>query len=315
MVSLDIGRYRFRWIAQERARMPVFLGPTLRGGLGHVLRRLVCVTRQPECSTCLLRFRCAYPTLFEPYAPPGTPFAARYARMPVPFVIRAPLQREPARSLEPGQPLEFELLLVGRANLDLPYYLLALVDLGKRGIGPRRHRFHLQEAAAWTPDGFVPVYSDGEGIVRTDVPPTPVGQQAALLPETGRLVVRFVTPARLDLNGDLVYPVEFIHLTRALLERRRALLTCYGGTTAPGEVELIERATAVRRAEDRTCWVELSRYSTRQRTSMRIGGAAGTVAYEGEDFRLFADLLGFGEWLHVGKLATMGFGQMEVVRG
>lgn len=314
MSAFEVGLYRFRWVSEAGGRLPRFLGPTLRGGLGHVLRRLVCVTRLPDCAGCLLRFRCAYPVLFQPFAPRGASAGGRYERMPVPFVLRVPFGADWKPVLRTGEAVEFEMVLVGRANYDLPYYVLALADLGRAGVGPTRHRLRLEEVAAWAPEGFVTVYRAEDAALRTDIPPMSLDRllEKATLPDRRRLTVRFVTPVRLDLRGDLVYPVAFHQLVRALDQRWRALVACYGGPV-PEEVDLAE-AERARAVSDRTRWVDLRRYSTRQRTDMRIGGAVGTVTYEGPDFGAFCRLLAFGEWLGVGKLTSMGLGRMEVVR-
>ncbi len=314
MGAFEVGRYRFRWVSESDGRLPRFLGPSLRGGLGHVLRRMVCVTRLPDCAGCILRYRCAYPVLFQPFAPPGAPAGDRYERMPVPFVLRVPFGRAWQPELRAGEPVEFEIVLVGRANQDLPYYVLALADVGRAGLGPTRHRLRLEEVAAWAPEGFLPVYRADDAMLRTDAPLVPLDRllRESTLPDSRRLTVRFATPVRLDLRGDLVYPVAFHQLVRALDERWRALAACYGGLR-PEDVDLAE-AEHARAVRDRTRWVDLRRYSTRQRSDMRIGGAVGTVTYEGSNFAGYGRLLAFGEWLGVGKLTSMGLGRMEVVR-
>jgi hypothetical protein len=235
--------------------------------------------------------------------------------MPVPFILRVPFGRAWRGELQAGQSVEFELVLIGKANLDLPYYVLALSELGRAGLGPTRHKLRLEEVAAWTSDGFVPVYQGEGSTIRTDVGPFPLQQVLTEfgVPDGSRLVIRFASPVRLDLRGDLVYPVEFTDLLQSLAQRSQALSACYGSAPIPHAP--LDRARAARRAVDRTRWVDLARYSTRQRAHMRIGGAVGTVTYEGADFSAFASLLGFGEWLGVGKLTSMGFGRMEVVRG
>lgn len=311
---MEVGRYRFRWVSEVDGRLPQFLGPTLRGGLGYTLRRMVCVTRLPDCASCLLRYRCAYPVLFQPFASKAASQGGRYERMPVPFILRVPFGPSWSPQRRAGDILEFELVLVGRANLDLPYYVLALMDLGKMGLGPTRHRLRLEAVDAWTAEGFVPLYRSEDAVLRADPPLLQLDQLLNSLPTAAGplLGVRFLSPVRLDLQGDLVYPVTFGQLVRALLERLRALAACYGGLDLP-EVSL-EQAAQVRTATDRTRWVDLTRYSTRQRTHMQIGGAVGTVFYEGADFSPFAGLLAAGEWLGVGKLTSMGLGRMEVVR-
>ncbi|MCS7171990.1 MAG: CRISPR system precrRNA processing endoribonuclease RAMP protein Cas6 [Armatimonadetes bacterium] len=154
-----------------------------------------------------------------------------------------------------------------------------------------------------------------DGALRTDAPTLTLQRlrEEAALPDRTRVTVRFASPVRLDLRGDLVYPVRFHHLVHALEQRFRALVACYGG--APPDRISLEEAEQARVVSDRTRWVDLQRYSTRQRTEMKIGGAVGTVTYEAEDLSPFARLLAFGEWLGVGKLTSMGLDRMEVVRG
>ncbi len=207
------------------------------------------------------------------------------------------------------------MVLVSRANQDLPYYVLALAELGQAGLGPARHRLRLEEVAAWTPQGFVTIYHGANPVLRTDAPTFSLDQllDEAHVPHVPRLTVRFASPVRMDLHRDLVYPVQFSHLVRALNERLRALAACYGGLQA-FQVPLAEAEVAIT-VVDRTRWVDLRRYSARQRTELCIGGAVGIVTYGGVDFSPFAPLLTFGEWLGVGKLTSMGFGRMEVVRG
>ncbi len=57
--------------------------------------------------------------------------------MPVPFVLRVPFGRSSPTHLEAGQGLEFEMILLDRANLDLSYYILVLIELH---FGPHRAR-------------------------------------------------------------------------------------------------------------------------------------------------------------------------------
>ncbi len=309
MGGLCVGLYTFYMEAVKPAILPRFLGPALRGGLGHTLRRMVCVTRLPDCDGCLLRFHCAYPTIFQPYALPDRSQGGRYARMPVPFVLRIPWGE---RAVEPGEVVDLGLVLLGEANQYLPYYLLAIRELGRRGIGRQRIRFRLSHVNASSTTGPVTLYRDGEETVRTDITPLRLSDliYAASIPDARVVTVRFVTPVRIDLGDDLVYPVDFGYLIRGIAERWRALEACYGN----GSILEVPEADQVVRAEDSTRWVEFCRYSTRQRTRMKLGGAVGQVTYQGPDMAAFSHLLAAGEWLGVGKLTSMGFGRLEVVR-
>ncbi len=317
---LPVSRYRFTLIAEAPAVLPPFPGSTLRGALGHWLRHLVCATRLPACAPCPLRFSCAYPVLFEPYAPPDHPEADRYAHLPTPFTLEVSFDPEPlfARRrldplvLEPGQPLVFGLTLIGRAREHAPYYVYAVMEMARRGLGSPRQPFRLVRVERLAPGASQTLYTEEGGFLEhppaRDLPFAPPSLTSR------RIAVRFATPTRLDLDHDLVYPVEFHHLIRALVQRIRALQAGHGllAGWAP-ERGLLDAARKARRVEDGTRWLDLRRYSTRQRAPMRIGGAVGTVIYENPDgFQPFADLLALGELLHVGKLASMGLGRMEI---
>ena len=52
--KLPIGHYQLRFRAQDPVRLPPFAGSAWRGAFGQALKRLICVTREPECAACLL---------------------------------------------------------------------------------------------------------------------------------------------------------------------------------------------------------------------------------------------------------------------
>lgn len=320
-VELPIARCRFTLAAEAPATLPPFPGPTLRGALGHTLRRLVCATHLPACAPCPLRFSCAYPTLFEPFMPPDRPAASRYTRPPTPFTLEVPFHPEPflnggelrPLTLAPKETLTFGLTMIGPARDHLPYYVYAVMQMARNGLGGRHQPFRLLRAEQLTPRGPRVIYEEGDE--HLEHPPALTTPMRIPVLSSARLTIRFLTPARLDLGKDLIYPIEFHHLIQAISQRAMALDASYGFLNGfRPDPSLIEAARSVRRVEDRTRWLDLRRYSTRQKTPMRIGGAVGTVVYESEGtFEPFAPLLALGELLHVGKLASMGLGRMEVI--
>lgn len=320
LVELPITRCRLTIAAEAPTTLPPFPGPTLRGALGYTLRRLVCATHMPACAPCPLRFSCAYPLLFEPFMPPDRPAASRYTRPPTPFMLEVPFHSEPflrgeelrPLTMAPGETLTFGLTIIGPARDHLPYYVYAVMKMTRNGLGGRHQPFRLLRVEQLIPQGPRVIYQEGGKYI--EHPPAPTMPMPIPILSSSRLAIRFVTPARLDLGKDLIYPIEFHHLIQAIRHRVMALDASYGLLNGfhpdPG---LIEAARSVRRVEDRTRWLDLRRYSTRQKTPMRIGGAVGIVVYESEGtFEPFAPLLALGELLHVGKLASMGLGRLEV---
>ncbi len=326
--ALTLSRYRFTLKATHACSLPSYVGTALRGGLGHVLRRLVCATHLPACEACFLRHTCAFPILFQPFAPLDHPARGRYSRMPPPYVLRVPFDPGPFLaagrlspvSLAPGEMLQFGMIVLGDANRFLPYYVYALMQLAAKGLAGRDNTFVLWHVSALDGTREVPIYDHSRGDnVLMPPPSTQLHHLVRARPplDTRAIRVRFRTPLRLDLDGDLVYPVPFYHLVRGVVQRWQALEACYGtichDISREDLLSLLDRAPTVRIAADNTRWLDLERYSTRQRTRLRFGGAVGDIVYEAPDtFAPFTPLLAFAELLHVGKLTGFGFGALEV---
>lgn len=70
---------------------------------------------------------------------------------------------------------------------------------------------------------------------------------------------------------------------------------------------LVEQTEVIQLQAQDLRWFDWGRYSQRQQQEMQLGGLLGAVTLHG-DLAPFAELLHLGQWLHVGKNATMGLG-------
>ncbi len=68
--NFSCGRSRFVLQADTPLRLNAFAGSTLRGGFGHVFKRIVCTWHVGDCPRCLLKTTCSYPYIFETAPPP-----------------------------------------------------------------------------------------------------------------------------------------------------------------------------------------------------------------------------------------------------
>lgn len=261
----------------------------LRGAFGHALRRAVCsMGPAQDCGTCSLRRPCVYTRLFEPFieeAPP--PFLRGVAEAPRPYVFEPHDER---RDFAAGDPLGFDLLLIGQA-MDLePYAVLAVERMAAAGLGADRAPFEVE---------------------RTEFLP-PAAPPAAGLPED-RLTLRFLTPTRIRTGHEIAASLDFRALTFAMIRRVLELAHFH----VPGaEIDwsfrpMLERASAVRVTSSRLVWKDWERYSNRQQRKVGMGGVVGTMAVEG-DLAPFASLLRAAEVVHVGKGAVFGLGRVEI---
>ena len=81
MEHFSFSRYCFVVRAKSDLYLPPFKGSTLRGGFGHVFRKIVCVNKDKECNHCFLHEKCIYARVFES-RPPSRHFVRKYSVAP-----------------------------------------------------------------------------------------------------------------------------------------------------------------------------------------------------------------------------------------
>ncbi|MBI3060334.1 MAG: hypothetical protein HYY81_13715 [Deltaproteobacteria bacterium] len=84
-----------------------------------------------DCDRCILRFKCAYPYIFDTPVPKDSTRMRKYQTAPHPFVIEPPL--DTTTSYEPGSPLNFGLTLMGKAIDYLPYFIYTFERFWREG--------------------------------------------------------------------------------------------------------------------------------------------------------------------------------------
>ena len=296
---LPIARLHLTVRAEGPLQLPPYAGSMLRGAFGHALLALSPLPHT-DGKPCALHASCPYCQLFA--APPLPAHSLqKFSHMPQPYVIEPPTGG--AQQLQAGQSFGFGLVLIGKALGLLPTVLQAWQRALRTGLGPQH-----------TPCTLVDIY-DENGTQRlsnkreqlsnlsTTLPPAPaLGTQATL---------HFCTPLRLQVQGK---PVRAGQLTArdlliALARRHQLLCDVHLGAAAPQYdfKTLVEQAQAVALQAQDLHWFDWGRYSQRQKQEMQLGGLLGAVTLHG-DLAPFAELLHFGQWLHVGKNASFGLG-------
>ena len=304
------GKYQFLCRLTGEAMLPCYKGSTFRGVFGRALKRVVCALKRQECDQCLLKKRCVYAMVFETRDTLDPPEGSRIVAAPHPFVIEPPLTMKTRFS--EGSSFDFHLLLFGKANHNLPYFIYAFEQMGKIGIGKRingkRGHFSLEEVKA----GDIPVYSGCEQTLKAqnfflmslkDTEEFPQG--------TSRLRLNMITPLRLKFENRLKADLPFHVLARAMLRRISSLYNFYGdGEPSLDYRGLVKRAKEVKIVNDDLSWFDWRRYSFRQDRAMLMGGMVGSVTYEG-DIGEYMPLIEFCSQVHLGKQTSFGLGKIE----
>ncbi len=317
--ALPLARYRFTARVQQPLALPDYAGSLLRGQFGAALRNVACMTRQPACPGCPLLRTCPYTRIFE--APPpdkGQHALQDFSQIPNPYVMEPPTPG--ARVLDADDEFQFHLVLVGHAVDQLALVIFALQRALSAGLTRARVPTELLQVdwidaqgaahAVWTIEH--PTLAEHPATLQP--PAVPAGMAA--------ITLHIHTPLRLQQQGR---PLGVGQLTPrtlvAALARRSALLMEFHagqsgwGETAREITHLSESLTDTRELH----WFDWTRFSSRQQQEMTLGGVLGRwTLHGGADADALATLwpwLWLGQWLHVGKNATMGLGAytLEVI--
>lgn len=321
--SLPIARYRFTARMAQGVRLPDYAGSLLRGQFGAALRGVACMTRQPTCTGCPLQTTCPYTQIFESLPPAGHTLQA-FSAIPNAYIIEPPLppagllqaRPEPGQThpadLGQGDTLVFHMVLVGAAIGQLALVVFAWQRALAQGLTKSRSPADLLQVdwvdnhgnphTIWTAQH--PVLASHPAAVT--VPPVPPdGLQAFTL--------HIRTPLRLQHQGKPLRPDQLSPRTLVATAARRVALVLelhahqpQWGSQVPAAVAHAQTLTDSRQLQ----WFDWTRYSSRQQQEMTLGGVLGTWAVHGSPTAVAAvwSWLWLGQWLHVGKNATMGMG-------
>jgi len=296
------------------ARVPAYLGSTLRGGLAAALKRIACVVRRrPPCAQCDYAQACTYALLFETPRPRWAERLPKMETAPHPMLIEPPLGRNPGPS---DEPIVFTVRLFGRAVSAAPFVIEAARRMAAAGIGRERCAFRLHEVRDGGADG-PRMY--GEHATTCTYSPTArmVGAgavEARPAPSPDGIVIEFLTPTRLLQDGTLLNAPTLSAFVRAIVFRLKAISYFHGaGEWEPDFDALDEAQRRVEVVANDCNWRRLERYSSRQRKVVPLDGFVGRWSLRGaEGLETLGPLFAAGEVLHIGKGTVFGLGWYQI---
>jgi CRISPR-associated endoribonuclease Cas6 len=305
--ALPVARYRFVFRMQDEIRLPEYSGSLLRGQFGAALRRTACMTGLRNCSPCPLYRTCPYPAIFET-PPPAKHSLQRFSQVPNPYIIEPPALG--LRDIPVGEKLSFCLVLVGRALDQLPLIAYAMQHAFARGVGRTRARGELEDIVLECHESASSVWGPESMRLEPHEPALTIPD----FPDTEAIALQIETPLRLQNQG---HPIACDALRpRTLftaLMRRTALLLEFHATSEGLAGNATHLAAVADRLDDERClqWKDWKRFSSRQQQEMTLGGVVGQWKLRG-DLTELLPWFWLGQWLHVGKNATMGLGRYSL---
>ena len=128
------------------------------------------------------------------------------------------------------------------------------------------------------------------------------------------ITLRFITPTRLRIKGDVVENPSFVQLISSLSLRLAMVAQTYGSEFLNYDHKpVIESAQDVSTSNSTLRLMALDRFSSRRRTKLAIDGFMGDVTFSGAAIQELLPLIVAGEFLHVGSGTAFGMGRYVVV--
>lgn len=307
--ELPLSAYRFRYRAADDLRLSEDPRGLWHGVLGLHLRRLGCVVPGTDCAHCLLLHQCDYSLLFSGPRPPNAELMRRYDRIPVPHALHIP-EDFPVQAAA-GDELDLGLTLVGRANERLPLVVAAMDAAGSAGLGAERARLRLsdvlQQTAAPAPDAWQPLFADG----RLRPAAAPIMPATPPLPATVRLC--FTSPYKASGKAAGGDGIDVARLLMAIVRRISLLQYFYTGRQLDAPfADLKAMAEGARIADAQLAPRRSARWAARRGTRVDTSGLIGHIDLCLEGIEPLWPYLHLGQWLNVGKNASMGFGNYRL---
>ncbi len=303
--ELSIGQYRF-YLEGDKSVLPRYAGSTWRGVFGHALKRTVCVTQSKTCASCPLKHSCAYSYIFESPPPENSEKMRKYSTVPHPYILQL-LNNEPHDS----NLCIVGMNLFGKANQYFPFLVYAWQKAASRGVTRRRESFQLvhveqycQEDESWRQ-----VYGSDSSIQRFEIIKTHIPQ----MPE--KMEIHFFSPLRIKYENQYMNESRFdiSAFVMNLIRRISMIMYFHNDTVFDADFkELKHISKNINLLEKNLEWQDWTRFSNRQKTSMKMGGLVGKIKLSLINCESLWPFLWLGQYVHAGKVTSMGLGQYRI---
>ena len=198
--------YQLNLESQTNISLPSFKGSTFRGGFGYAFKKVVCAIKNTCCQECLLKTRCLYIKIFISPTPENAVVLKSSSNIPHPFIITAP--EEQKNIYNEKKIINAGLTLIGQCIDYLPYFIYTFDELGKRGIGKGRGKYHLISALANLNGSTMEIYKNN--LLKDEGNPYSVlDLLKRFKPSPNRITLEFKTPMKIKYGNHYADRIEF----------------------------------------------------------------------------------------------------------
>lgn len=256
-----------------------FIGSQLRGGLGHSLKKVTCINPSYKCEECFASQNCLY---YEFYESKNVFHKFRF-------------------DFELGKNYyDFSFYLFEDACIKLPYIVSAFhMFLTKTGLGKDEEKIskfgmYINDIDCFV-NGQIKLPKNFINIFEPDA-------------HHSTAILNFVTPLRIKKENHISGSNDFglSDIVNSIYQRQMKLLgRDFKKFPYPIDTKIISKNLEFK---------ELTRYSNRQKTTMKFGGAIGEMKLDNVSKEVW-NILKLGELIGVGKQTTFGLGKINIISG
>ncbi|MDO4804831.1 MAG: CRISPR system precrRNA processing endoribonuclease RAMP protein Cas6 [Lachnospiraceae bacterium] len=286
---------------QESCNLPPNKASALRGGMGQMLIQSNCV-RNKDCDNCDFANDCIVRRIM--YSPFDIQPRFVSKGESAGYIITC---QDYETDYEEGDVIEFQMTLFGKTIAYFNQILQALYQLGQAGLGEDRGRFAIIGVTNTNRETLL----EGNNVYKERYQIRTLAEYVAyrLGRMHGKREERMLlhTPTAIKYNGQILTEPVSEAIVRTLT-RRLLMLDCFEGI----EVEQMCYDACPVITDQRTKWMVVKRYTSRQDKKLRMEGMRGWIDFEDIDDDLYALMLA-GEIMHIGKHTSFGFGRYTMV--
>jgi hypothetical protein len=296
--------------------LPQYLGNTIRGVLGNAMIERFCAAVAEEkavCEVCpynaqvpILSTKCIYASCFK-----SLYRSDRFTSVPNPFVINVPQIPDvhccEKRIYAKGENIYFSIVLFGKAISYAQQIVSCMKQIPDMEFGGNRDCLELvripnPDKSTNTQEEDKMIASLAQVIRWEDHPISddfPVEE----------LEITFLTPVQILREHKPVCELTFPVLMDCLFARIAAMIDIYAGGVFQVPYGLLYRKPYIQVTKVGDTWKK----KVIRQGAKEFSGYVGTLRLQG-DLSDYLPYLQLGEWLHVGKLTTRGFGEYRLHR-
>ena len=294
-------KLNFRIKFTEGGDLPQYKVSAIRGGIGEMLLRQNCISNR-ICEGCSFRDECVVERIYYHPLKITPEFVQDKSNMGYLYECK-----DFRTSVSKGDILRFSMLLMGDVIVHAPQILQALIRFGEIGIGKNWVKFKVEKVENHRGE----VVFDGKNCENTRFAPNLVSeyvQSRMNLRKSKKLQVCFMTPWTQKYKGKFIKKFDGEAFADSVY-RRVYLANCMEGNEM-NQYNEIFKGLSVPNQEVKER--EISRFSSTHNRKIDLKGLIGKFTLENATEE-FLPYLYAGELLHVGKNASMGFGQYKVI--